>query len=91
MSTKEINNVIEHFEILDGDEPETRQANLQRELREAMSGSCGTPLSTKLAQEYDARALRRIGLALDQAQESLNTQIPVNPAMVLDWVATRLA
>ncbi len=63
---------------------------MQRELREAMSGSCGTPLSTKMAQEYDLKAMRRIGLALDQAQESLNTQIPVNPAMVLDWVATRM-
>jgi len=64
---------------------------MQRELREAMSGSCATPLSSRLAQSYDARGLRRIGLVLDQAQEALNTQIPVNPAMVLDWVATRMA
>lgn len=63
---------------------------MQRELREALSGSCGTPLSTGLAQSHDLRALRRIGLVLDQAQDALNTQVPVNPAMVLDWVATRM-
>lgn len=63
---------------------------MQRELREAMSGSCATPLSSQLAGTYDLRGLRRIGLALDQAQEALNTQVPVNPAMVLDWVATRM-
>ncbi|MBG0791811.1 MAG: DNA polymerase III subunit delta' [Desulfovibrionaceae bacterium] len=64
---------------------------MQRELREAMSGSNATPLSAELARTYDARGLRRIGLILDQAQDALNTQVPVNPAMVLDWVATRMA
>jgi DNA polymerase-3 subunit delta' len=63
---------------------------MQRELREALSGSCSTPLSASLARAYDLKALRRIGLALDQAQDALNTQVPVNPAMVLDWVATRM-
>jgi len=63
---------------------------MQRELREAMSGSCGTPLSTQLANTYDAQGLRRIGLVMEQAQDALNTQVPVNPAMVLDWAATRM-
>jgi len=63
---------------------------MQRELREALSGSCGTQLSANLAQSHDLKALRRIGLALEQAQDALNTQVPVNPAMVLDWVATRM-
>lgn len=63
---------------------------MQRELREALCGSCATPLSANLARSYDLRGLRRIGLALEQAQEALNTQVPVNPAMVLDWVATRM-
>ena len=63
---------------------------MQRELREALSGSCGTPLSTDLAQMYDLKGLRRIDLVLEQAQDALNTQIPVNPAMVLDWIATRM-
>ncbi|WP_285906397.1 DNA polymerase III subunit delta' [Pseudodesulfovibrio pelocollis] len=63
---------------------------MQRELREALSGSCATPLSASLARTHDSRGLRRIGLALDQAQDALNTQVPVNPAMVLDWVATRM-
>ncbi len=63
---------------------------IQRELREAMSGRCATPVSRALAQQHDIRSLRRIGLILDQAQDALNTQVPVNPAMVLDWVATRM-
>lgn len=63
---------------------------MQRELREALSGSCGTPLSSKLAGTYGPQGLRRLGLVLEQAQDALNTQVPVNPAMVLDWVATRM-
>ena len=63
---------------------------MQRELREALSGSCATPLSAKLAGNYGPADLRRIGLVLEQAQDALNTQVPVNPAMVLDWVATRM-
>ncbi len=63
---------------------------MQRELREALSGSCATPLSHQLASTYDLRGLRQIGLTLDQAQDALNTQVPVNPTMVLDWVATRM-
>lgn len=63
---------------------------MQRELREALSGNCGTPLSSNLAQTYDLKGLRRIDLTLEQAQDALNTQVPVNPAMVLDWVATRM-
>ena len=62
----------------------------ERELREAMSGSCGTPLSVTIAQKHDLRSMRQIGLVLDKAQEALNTQVPVNPTMVLDWVATRM-
>ena len=63
---------------------------MQRELREALTGSNATPLSATLARTYDAHGLRRIGLVLDRAQDALNTQVPVNPAMVLDWVATRM-
>jgi len=64
---------------------------MQRELREAMSGACGTPLSASMAKAYGPADLRRIGLVLEQAQDALNTQVPVNPTMVLDWVATRMA
>ncbi|CCH50362.1 DNA polymerase III, delta prime subunit [Pseudodesulfovibrio piezophilus] len=63
---------------------------MQRELREALSGSCSTQLSASLAQSFDLKRFRRLGLVLDQAQDALNTQVPVNPAMVLDWVATRM-
>ncbi|AMK11169.1 MAG: DNA polymerase III subunit delta' [Pseudodesulfovibrio sp.] len=63
---------------------------MQRELRLALSGACATPLSSKLAGTYGPQGLRRLGLVLEQAQDALNTQVPVNPAMVLDWVATRM-
>lgn len=63
---------------------------MQRELREAMSGSCATPLSQTMASTHDLKTLRHIGLVLEKAQDALNTQVPVNPAMVLDWVATRM-
>ncbi|BCS87865.1 DNA polymerase III subunit delta' [Pseudodesulfovibrio sediminis] len=63
---------------------------MQRELRETLSGSGLTPLSVRLAQQHDPVFLRRLGLVLDEAQNALNTQVPVNPAMVLDWVATRM-
>ncbi|WP_243546975.1 DNA polymerase III subunit delta' [Pseudodesulfovibrio tunisiensis] len=63
---------------------------VQRELREAMIGSNSTSASSQLAQAYGPQGLRRIGLVLDQAQDALNTQVPVNPSLVLDWVATRM-
>ncbi len=63
---------------------------MQRELREALKGEASTPVAQQLSQSYDLRALRRIDLVLCQAQDSLNTQVAVNPSLVLDWVATRL-
>ncbi len=63
---------------------------MQRELREALSGRCETPLSRELHSRYDLQGLRQMGLALEKGQEALNTQVPVNPAMVLDWIATRM-
>lgn len=63
---------------------------MQRELRNALKGESMTAASQKLSQACDLKALRTIDLVLAQAQDALNTQVPVNPALVLDWVATRL-
>lgn len=63
---------------------------MQRELREALKGEAHSPVARDLSQTYDLRGLRRIDLVLCQAQDALNTQIAVNPSLVLDWVATRL-
>lgn len=63
----------------------------QRELRLAMSGQCSTRLSAELCRLFDAHGLRRLDLALDEVQKGLTTQVPVNPALVLDWLATRMA
>ncbi|MDD4951622.1 MAG: DNA polymerase III subunit delta' [Desulfovibrionaceae bacterium] len=41
---------------------------------------------------FDARGLRRLDLMLTEAQEALNIQpAPVNPALVLDWLAAGMA
>lgn len=60
----------------------------QRALAEAMSGRADTPLGLELAK-LDPVGLRRFDLALAKAVEALNTPTPVNPALVLDWLATR--
>lgn len=68
------------FEILLG---------MQRTLRDAMNGT-GSPLSSDMAALLGPTGLRRLDLALGEAQDALNTQVPVNPSLVLDWLATRL-
>ncbi len=46
-------------------------------------------VATELAQIFDAKGLRQVDLALTQAQEALSlSPSPVNPALVLDWVAS---
>jgi DNA polymerase-3 subunit delta' len=62
---------------------------MQRELRECLRGECASPVARAMSS-YGPAGLRRIDLALCQAQEALNTQVPVNPALVLDWIATRM-
>ncbi len=62
---------------------------MQRELRECLKGETSSPVAGALAS-FDLAGLRRVDLVLCQAQEALNTQVPVNPALVLDWVATRM-
>lgn len=58
---------------------------LQHRLKEALAGGAGD-----LSRLFDAGGLRRLGLALDQAEEALGlTPSPVSPALVLDWVATQ--
>lgn len=62
---------------------------MQRVLRDAMSGS-GGKVAADMAAHLGTAGLRRLDLALGEAQDALNTQVPVNPSLVLDWLATRL-
>lgn len=61
----------------------------QRELADAMSGKATGTLSGVLSR-FEAADLRRFDLALAKAMEALNTPTPVNPALVLDWLVSRL-
>lgn len=61
---------------------------LERELLAALSGSAATPAARRLAKLGPA-ALRRLDLALAQAQEALS-QPTAPPALVLDWLAATL-
>lgn len=60
---------------------------LMRAERDALTGRT-TPEGGRLAALFDAACLRRLDLALGQAQEALTAQ--AGPALVLDWLATRL-
>lgn len=56
-------------------------------LRDARTGQ-GDGLGGELAALLDAKGLRRLDLALERAQEALSlSPSPVNPSLVLDWVA----
>lgn len=65
-------------------------AGCQRALAEAMTGREASPLGRTLAR-FNAAGLRRFDLALCQAEEALGTPTPVHPALVLDWLVTRMA
>ena len=61
----------------------------QRDLAGALAGRCDSPLAADL-NNLGPEDLRNFDLALVHAQEALNTTpTPVNPALVLDWLATR--
>ena len=61
-------------------------AGCQRELKNALLSPHSTPAADVLSGLFEPKGLRRMGLALDKAQESLNYN--VNPALVLDWFCT---
>ncbi len=58
----------------------------QREIIRVMTGRDTGPAG-RFAQALDAEGLRRLDLMLEHAQEALTTPTPVNPALVLDWLA----
>ncbi|SKA95104.1 DNA polymerase-3 subunit delta' [Paucidesulfovibrio gracilis DSM 16080] len=63
---------------------------LQAALVGAMSQKTDIPLARELAA-LPSRQLRRFDLALDKARQALAARpSPVNPALVLDWLATRM-
>ncbi|MCM0753790.1 DNA polymerase III subunit delta' [Desulfovibrio aminophilus] len=59
---------------------------VMRGLRRTLTGE-GAPEAGRLARRFDAEGLRRLGLALGEAQDAL--EIQANPTLVLDWLATR--
>ncbi|MDD4732707.1 MAG: DNA polymerase III subunit delta' [Desulfovibrio sp.] len=63
---------------------------LQAALVGALSGKTDIPLARELAK-LDSAGLRRFDLALDKARQALAARpSPVNPGLVLDWLATRM-
>lgn len=63
----------------------------QRALADVLAGRAGGPLAGLLAERMDPARLRRCDEALATAQEALSMSPgPVNPALVMDWLATRL-
>ena len=73
---------------LDRDLAQRVLVEIMRVLALALSGE-QAPEAVRLARLFDAPALRRLDLALAQGQEALAAQ--VNPALVLDWIASRPA
>ena len=62
----------------------------QRTLALALAAPPDQNLPCRLAALLGPAGLRRLGQALDLAQDALTTQpAPVNPALVLDWLATQ--
>jgi len=64
-------------------------AGCQRELASAMAGDVSSPLA-KVLSRLSPAGLRRFDLALAQATEALSTPTPVHPALVLDWLVSRM-
>jgi DNA polymerase-3 subunit delta' len=63
----------------------------QRALADVLAGRAADPLGRLLAERMDPARLRRCDEALAAAQEALSlSPSPVNPALVMDWLATRL-
>ena len=58
------------------------QRELIRVMTEGQTGPAG-----RFAASLDAEGLRRLDLMLERAQTALTTPTPVNPALVLDWLA----
>lgn len=73
---------------LDRDLAQRVLVEIMRVLAQVLSGE-QAPEAVRLARLFDAPALRRLDLALAQGQEALAAQ--VNPALVLDWIASRSA
>ena len=62
---------------------------LSKELADILAGRPASNMASFLASRLDLAGLRRLDRLLETAQESLIGQ--VNPALTLDWLATRVA
>ncbi|NJB68208.1 DNA polymerase-3 subunit delta' [Desulfobaculum xiamenense] len=61
----------------------------RRELADVLSGRQAANLGPVLGR-FDLATLKTFELVLAHAEDALNLPTPVNPAMVLDWLATRI-
>ncbi|BBD09723.1 DNA polymerase III subunit delta' [Desulfovibrio ferrophilus] len=61
----------------------------QHEVARTLIGKGGSDMSDGFAKVRPA-SLKKIDLALAHAQDTLSIPTPVNPALVLDWLATRI-
>lgn len=61
----------------------------RRELTDVLAGRQAGHLGSLLASRLDLAKLKRFDLTLAHAEDTLSLPTPVNPAMVMDWVATR--
>lgn len=59
----------------------------QRELARATSGRPGGPLAQHLSSRFNISTLRKFDMTLSTAQDALAAG--VNPALVIDWIATK--
>jgi len=62
---------------------------LSKELADILAGRPTSSMGTFLASRLDLTGLRRLDRLLETVQEALVGQ--VNPALTLDWMATRVA
>ena len=61
----------------------------QRDYARALAGGAATGMGAGFAKMPPA-ALKKVDLALAHAQDALSLQTPANPALVVDWLATRV-
>lgn len=61
----------------------------QRDYARALAGKAATEMSVGFAKMPPAK-LKKVDLALAHVQDALQLQTPANPALTLDWFATRV-
>ncbi|GAB6177184.1 DNA polymerase III subunit delta' [Desulfobaculum senezii] len=61
----------------------------RKDLTAILAGRSPSPMGAQLAARLDLGRLKKFDLTLAHAEDALSLPTAVNPAMVLDWLATR--